>query len=61
MNGNREIDMGTFDNEARFIRHNEPLSVEQHAANGTSAAEQSPDLAHDTSRFILKRIFFEKI
>ena len=39
----------------------EPLSVAQHAANGTSAAEQYPGLAHDTSRFILKRTFFEKI
>ena len=46
--------MGTFDNEPRFINQYPPLGVAQHAANGTCAAEQCPDLAHDSPQFIKK-------
>ena len=54
-NGKRQIDMGTFDNAARFINQYAPRNVAQHAANGTSAREQSPDLAHDSPQFLKKR------
>ena len=47
--------MGTFDKEARVFNQYAPRNVAQHAANGTSAKEQSPDLAHDSPQFLRKR------
>ena len=39
-----------FDTAAHFITQCAPVDVASHAAHGTTGAEQSPELAHDSSR-----------
>ena len=47
----RQMEIGMFDTTAHFITQCAPVDVASHAAHGTSGAEQSPELTHDSSRF----------
>ena len=54
----RQMEIGMFDTTAHFITQCAPVDVASHAAHGTSGAEQSPELTHDSSRFTKKRNSF---